>query len=78
MKLNEDKPGNTWAKALNISLIAILLLIIGYQMAQSEKANERLKRMEVSVAVCGDVAAYFAPDTEMDEIVTASKKWVRK
>ncbi len=69
---------NNYTKALNIALFAILVLITGYQMAQTEKANDRLKRMEVSVAVCGDVAAFFAPDTEMDEIVEASKKWVRK
>jgi hypothetical protein len=55
----------TWSKATLIAAFAVLLLLIGWSMAQTEQANDRLKRMEVMVAVCGDVAAYFAPNDEL-------------
>lgn len=48
-----------------IVFFALLMGIVGYHMAKVQQANDRLKRMEVAVAVCGDVAAYFAPDDEL-------------
>lgn len=66
----------TWQQAIILSAFTLLLILTGWSMAQTEKANDRLKRMEVAVAVCGDVAAYFAPDTDMDEIAEVSRKRV--
>lgn len=66
----------TWSKSLNIALFSLLLMLVGYQMAQSEKASAQMKRMEVMVAVCGDVAAFFAPDTDLDEMAELSRKRV--
>ena len=67
----------TWTKATLIAAFAILMLLVGYQMAQTEKANERMQRMEIAVAVCGDVAAYFAPNDELTagaELSTPARK----
>lgn len=68
---------NTWSKAINIALFVILGLVIGWHMADTEKTQDRLKRMEVSVAVCGDVAAYFSTDEIaegiQDEIIAGKR-----
>ena len=38
---------------------------MGLGLSEMQKANDRLKKMETMVAVCGDVAAYFAPNDEL-------------
>ena len=67
----------TTIKALCMAMFMLLLIITGWQMAETKKANDRLKRMEIAVAVCGDVAAYFAPDDELTvgvELTTPVRK----
>jgi hypothetical protein len=51
-----------WNMATLMVAATVLFGVIGYHMAEQEKLNDRLKRMEVMVAVCGDVANYFSPD----------------
>lgn len=54
--------GPRWAEPICIVLFTLLLGALGYTLANVERTQERLQKMELSVETCRDVAAYMAPD----------------